>query len=388
MEQSELLTHTKMDSNDIASFLDPDDNCEQLQINSKDEHDKVGLASDQQSRLRLNGHGELQSDEDGKAMQEHVENQLARVPEALESQEGTTSLLGPMSKDLLQTLQTDVNVCAKRNTGPLTIFDLPDELLMHIFDYVRGYPITTRRFRPLLKISDIKSVRLTCKRFCGASSHLFVHFLGLGVDQESLDLLNDASSHPIISNGIKCIELSLCFYVAEMAQDIDKFSSESLDNLMNIVYSWRDPLSFIYGENLEENQKASRAMIELKNILQSWKLFLWGSPDDPIDNTTSLTARLHKGIEQESSGHLLLLRNAHEHYQYRFSEQQELLKEYTFVEAVATAFTRMPMARRLELHDHGMQYARRNIPFQRVKSWIDGTTNHAELIRHMVNPVR
>ncbi|KUJ15429.1 uncharacterized protein LY89DRAFT_112632 [Mollisia scopiformis] len=321
-------------------------------------------------------------DDDSEFNEEDTTKHLSRVIGILKKQQETISLLNPMLNELRDTLRENVNIVSRPTIRALTILDLPDELLAHIFDFVKGRITVKHVYMEFGSDDTVKNVRLTCKRFCNASSHLLVHFLRLHIEPGSLSHLKDVSSHTLICKRIEYVHLTLRFYAADMARDIYMFARYHLKHLRELTDDWERFFSSDYEGDLERKALISKAVMHVRNILKSWEMFLDGSPEDLVDSRTDFTARLHDGIANESSGHLLILRKAHGLYKHRFGEQQRLLKKNNFVEAVAAAFSRMPKARRLELHDREDRWKVRNAPH-----WIEGATNHSVLVHYMVYPM-
>jgi len=70
-----------------------------------------------------------------------------------------------------------INTLSRLFLRPLNILDLPDEILMQTFGYLKEseyrapHGIEPRRAG---YFADMKSIRLTCQRFCNTSSHLLI----------------------------------------------------------------------------------------------------------------------------------------------------------------------------------------------------------------------
>lgn len=115
---------------------------------------------------------------------------------------------------------------------PLKLPDMPDEILIKIIEYVKGW---TGNMAPLYELGnmgeDVKNLRLTCRRFCSASSHLLLQFLRVKLNPPSLSKFEEISRHPIISKWIRCVRVALSFYDATSAQDIGAFALYSSQRL-------------------------------------------------------------------------------------------------------------------------------------------------------------
>lgn len=98
-----------------------------------------------------------------------------------------------------------------------SIMDLPTEVLLSIFKNFRPpidfstIPLEGRNDEP--DVETIKSIRLTCFRFCQISSHLLIGRLSVSPDMASLDRSERVSSHPEISRGELILSLDLKCYL-------------------------------------------------------------------------------------------------------------------------------------------------------------------------------
>ena len=97
------------------------------------------------------------------------------------------------SERLLTSIRRDLE---PRSLGRPGILDLPDELLMDIFKHAKGG-------------SDVRNIRLACRRFCSTSSHHFLGCLNVCLTASSLAKAQEISHHPITSRGIRILHISL-----------------------------------------------------------------------------------------------------------------------------------------------------------------------------------
>lgn len=265
-----------------------------------------------------------------------------------------------------------------------SIFRLPIETLAHIFSYVDEPLLNDKNGVYIRKLYEIKNVRLTCKKFYDNSSHLLVRSLQLGIDKESLALLHVVSMHPIISKGVRRINVIMRFFAAEMVDDIHMFALEQSSNLAEAIQHCEKLLSLPSTDDATKD-KALFAASEFKSMARSWKVDVPGLADDLSNPTDLARIQLQNDIAREASGYMALLQKAHEFYKQCYHDQQELVKE-RFVEAVATSLRRMPRARALEFRDQDISRLRAHC--SSAESWFDGATDRAKLIRDMVAPSR
>ncbi|KAI0200375.1 hypothetical protein F4808DRAFT_460968 [Astrocystis sublimbata] len=120
---------------------------------------------------------------------------------------------------------TSLEERSKSKSRHLRILDFPNELLMVIFDFVKGHawiPSDLLLHEHIFcDVQSIKSLRLTCHRFHDLSSRLLLSHVRIDLTCESLAHFDEVSRHPFISKGIKAVTLSLApFY--------DSFRAHSL----------------------------------------------------------------------------------------------------------------------------------------------------------------
>ena len=79
---------------------------------------------------------------------------------------GTLTSCQKLLSKLRATIQKDINICSRPSLRPLTIMDLPDEILAKIFKYVKGFEpeATYPTLMYNLHVGEIKNLRLTCRR--------------------------------------------------------------------------------------------------------------------------------------------------------------------------------------------------------------------------------
>ncbi|PSS13293.1 hypothetical protein M430DRAFT_267445 [Amorphotheca resinae ATCC 22711] len=238
--------------------------------------------------------------------------------------------------DFSLSLRKTANILSRPKLRPLTILDMPDEILIDIFGYVKGREPPDR----LLDSSpmgqcEVKNLRLTCRRFCNLSSHLLIRLVRVELNSSSLLRLEEISRHPIIRKGVRGVRVLLHFYDSGLANDIWTFADHNAGQL-------REETELIERSAPSTLLNSSKEMIleaakKVRPILESWEGFVRGTPDDPAC--------------ENDLRYRMLLRRAHEEYRRRFADQERLREDGSFIRAVAAAIARMPTAKRLELRD-------------------------------------
>ena len=273
--------------------------------------------------------------------------------EFLDAQHATLSACQTLHDKFREVLRKDINIRSRPSLRPLTILDMPDEILVQVFEYVKGWTPDARYYTFLYfqGVGEIKNLRLTCWRFCNASSHLLLPLVRVELNTASVAHLDTISKHPTISKGVRAVRVVLDYYDYELANNIWLFAEYSADNLgRRTDFSERLALRKTPG-SLESDLEPIRKARELEN---SWTSFA----SDTVGDAT-LTANL-RGLQ--------LLQRAHEEYQSRAADQKKLLGNQDFVRSVATAISRMPLATRLEFAEFDCQGGR----YKRTGSFREG----------------
>lgn len=194
---------------------------------------------------------------------------------------------------------------------PLKIQDLPDELLMHIFGYLRNR-------------AEIKNLRLSCQRLNKTSSHLLMDTIHVSPNPKSLKRLGEVSRHPNISRGIRRLVASVDVYSADFAHDVESFAvrcvHESNDLIQNL------------GENIFRR-------LDVLVMQSGWAEFAERSTDTYNDE-----AYLNEADNND-------LYNGWLRYHKLYHEQQMVLRRGRFPLAIASAIGRMPCLEDLVIRD-------------------------------------
>lgn len=134
----------------------------------------------------------------------------------------------------------------------LGILDLPNEILIQIFEYMHDTPSGgIRQLRPS-QSKNIKNVRLPCNRFCNTSSHLLIDLLHIDFDSSSLSHLEEVARNPMIIKGVRALRFHFDFYSPVLANDVERFAAYSQEqlrgaNTLAMHYAYRDRLRRYQG---------------------------------------------------------------------------------------------------------------------------------------------
>lgn len=230
----------------------------------------------------------------------------------------------------------------------LHIFDLPDELLMKVFEDVRGDFDWKGNEFPSGGIKGIKSLRLTCRRFCGASSHLLIHQLDVSLTASSLEHLDEVSCHPTISKGIKSLRICAPLYNPMIARSEQEFIGRVIGVLRE--NPWFD-FEYIMIRTERYLQRLSETPGTASNETPELEPELLDTRTKRIDIASSYIEYSESENSQlDGNRTIASLRQAYEQHKQLFLEQGSLL-EMKFVRRFATAVARLPTTVGLSITD-------------------------------------
>lgn len=197
---------------------------------------------------------------------------------------------------------------------PLNVQDLPDELLMGIFGYLRNR-------------AEIKNLRLSCQRLNQTSSHLLMDTIHVSPNPKSLKRLGEVSRHPNISRGIRRLVASVDVYSEDFARSVESFAVRCVHEANNLLENLR-------GDNLRGKISRRRDMIVIQ---YKWAQFAERSTDAHNDG-------LYEADVSE-------LYNGWLRYHKLYHEQQMVLRRGRFPHDIASAIGRMPCLEDLVIRD-------------------------------------
>ncbi|KAI1766299.1 hypothetical protein GGR53DRAFT_219319 [Hypoxylon sp. FL1150] len=198
------------------------------------------------------------------------------------------------------------------------ILDLPDELLMRIFGYVKVYTGKYNLYLSDFKhgnVDAVKRLRLTCRRFCKTSSHLLLYYVTVGMTHASLAHLEEVPRHPSVYRGVRTIWWSPgFFYNSILAHNVQAFAAYLASKLRRSIRDWGRAI---------ELQKAVP-------LTEAW--------DEVAARRIHLNCAHHRIISR-----------AHEEYLQLYEDQMDISK--SLAQAIASAMTRMPTVTWVEIDD-------------------------------------
>ena len=242
-------------------------------------------------------------------------------------------------------LREQINEVSRPFLRRLTILDLPDEILISIFECFEDWDEGDffMRFGGYQK-KVIKSIRLTCQRFRDFSSHLLLPLVNVALNASSISRLEQISRHPSISKGVRRIQVVLDYFDSVLANDIVRFARHHSVRLAETTDDWDRPR---VPELYEVSEVDVRyAISESRDALDAWSMIINGIDPDDDDEAIPYYAKI--------------LQQAQHEYRTRFEAQEELISDNTLVNVISSAFGRMPNAKRLQLCDR--DYCHRSWP--------------------------
>ncbi|PYH47067.1 uncharacterized protein BP01DRAFT_411100 [Aspergillus saccharolyticus JOP 1030-1] len=250
---------------------------------------------------------------------------------------------------------------------PLTIFDLPNDLLLQIFEYFRDFRVNKREIiwwapsmppwlGPTLDPTDnqqyrktIPSVRLVCRLFNELASPLLCSILLVQLDQQSIDRADQLSKCPHIAQGIRGIKVGLAFRIKDHESDIKAFAAHSQNMLEGELNHWIHRLETAptpgivrtkYGEQAVPLNAGEVIRDNYRHILHAMKPdlpFLRPEPRAVIEDETNIDIILVQQLRDR-------FEQGHREYIRKYAEQVELVKSGSFSRSVAACFARLPRA--------------------------------------------
>ncbi|ETS83715.1 hypothetical protein PFICI_05591 [Pestalotiopsis fici W106-1] len=228
-------------------------------------------------------------------------------------------------------LRAAIGSKSKRGVRELHVFDLPEEIICQIFEHLRGSPYVEEAsglacLRHASK--DIRNVRLTCRRFYGASSHLLLSLITLDLSAASASRIRDISQQPLIRRGVRGVKVQMQFYDEGLAHSLRDFA------IYNIV-KLRQEIRRLEG--LSEWNNNEKDIKKANLIVNSWLALV----ENPLQPAHAMDER-HLRYQN-------LLLDAHEEYKLLRKKQCNTLEDGSFIKAVGQALSRMPQVKGLQL---------------------------------------
>ncbi|KAI1484967.1 hypothetical protein F5X96DRAFT_383593 [Biscogniauxia mediterranea] len=259
--------------------------------------------------------------------------------------------------DDLHLREAAIREAIKRYSRPrirsLHLLDLPDEILMLIFEQVKGWWMNESSFDPYsTNQRDIMNVRLVCRRFCYSSSHLLIHFLTVSMDPPSLSRLAEVARHPAIRKGVRGVRVLLDFYDPALADDFWRFVGVRKDDLRKSINDMQARLRHVRTSHAGWSaSRRNEFFDQMRAELQAKRALLKSFDGFGEDMAAA------QPTDEQSLHYRKIFESAHREYRRRLEEQQRIQKSGTFVQDVASAIAMLPAVRVLQLCDRRQRLA-------------------------------
>lgn len=249
-------------------------------------------------------------------------------------------------------LRLSVNNLSRRYLRSLTILDLPDEILLEIFEALEGFNHDLDEvmrspswFRSNVK--DIKNARLVCRRFCDLSSQLLVNFVVVTPTETSLERLDEISRHPTISKGVRDVQVVLRLHSHDLA-DFDDFVSYFAHHVGQNLKYFDNPTTCESWKITE--QAAAETMAKGRKFEDMLSRLTLADADDPDPDDTDPEEDWRKALADDDDN-FARVRDIHAEYKLILGQEQSLIQSGRFSRAIGEAIARMPPGRGLHVDD-------------------------------------
>lgn len=272
--------------------------------------------------------------------------------------------------------------------GEIHILSLPNEIIIKIIEFVdeertRQYsgaypsPLFAGIYYPLhyetptSELKSLKSLRLVCGRFYTLSSPSFLPILTIQTTPKSIKHLEEVSLHPLISGGVRFINLKTYLPYPDFLMPFQLFKDGcenafktvevNLEREIKAKRKQQAPAGTAFQSHHTEIARLRSVLQETKDAIEAikhWKYGEFKTADEFPD--AGKRTNTHHTLQVEIRDVLDL---AYAKYRRDIVGYQASLEDGTTASLVATAMDRMPLAQRLCLTDEescGMGSERRN----------------------------
>lgn len=260
----------------------------------------------------------------------HIRNTLRKCQPTVSNGNDVDGLISRF-EELQTAARFGFSMRARPRLRNLNILDLPDELLLKIFDHFSGLMGSDRVLycRDMeVDVKTIQNARLTCRRLCDISSHLLVPCLRLSLSPSSLERLEQVTRHPTISRGQRVFKINVGLYSAAIANDLRRFASmcyqkvrHKTEDLERSLEDEEDTFANHYGSDPVVRTKIEKS----RRILSRW---------EPLTNGEQVSD------DAELDEAILALQKGHERYRELFEQQERRLENGPFARIIAAAAAR------------------------------------------------
>ncbi|GFF32158.1 conserved hypothetical protein [Aspergillus udagawae] len=235
---------------------------------------------------------------------------------------------------------------------PMTIVDLPAEILLQIFGYLQdarigrlaqigwrsppwGYELDIVRGTAR---ETIRQVRLVCSLFNDLASPLLCPILRVDLDQESLNGAVELLKRPRIAQGVHAIQVGLQYRPKELVSDCPKFKDHCKKQLEQVVGYWVGETWSLEYESDDETvwppplTVYREAIRKYDKISRSWDSYFNSDESDGDDDVA----------ESEADEHMEIFVRGYNEYRKKHEEQLHLITTGSFITTLTSCISQLP----------------------------------------------
>ncbi|GFF70303.1 hypothetical protein IFM60648_03138 [Aspergillus lentulus] len=235
---------------------------------------------------------------------------------------------------------------------PITIVDLPADILLQIFGYFQDARIKRQadiypeifRWSPLRDREEgiarrtaretIRQTRLVCSLFNDLASPLLCPILRVDLDQESLNGAVELCKCPRIAQGVHVIQVGLQYRPEELVSDCPRFKSYCKQQLYEVAHrcDWLGGYSSDDETDPEDLSEYAEARHNYHKICDSWDSYFHSDESDENDDVA----------EAEADEHMEIFVQGYNEYCKKHEEQLQLITSGSFVTTLASCISQLP----------------------------------------------
>jgi hypothetical protein len=237
---------------------------------------------------------------------------------------------------------------SRAKIGPITIVDLPADILLQVFGYFqdarigrqaridwgslpRGckQDIARRTAR-----ETIRQIRLVCSLFNDLASPLLCPILRVDLDQESLNGAVELCKRPRIAQGVHAIQVGLQYRPEELVSDCPRFKDYCKQQLYEVAHRCDWLGGYESGETVcpEDQSEYGEAKRNYHKICDSWDAYFYSDEGDKNDDVA----------EAEVDEHVEIFVRGYNEYCKKHEEQLQLITSGSFVTTLASCISQLP----------------------------------------------
>lgn len=255
----------------------------------------------------------------------------------------------------------------KTTARPLTVADMPNEVLTRIFANFKDGPVPQTQVNkspfddplPRPDLASIKNIRLTCRAFCEVASEVLLPVVDFSFSQSSIQRLEQISCHPTISKSVRVLRVHANPYIRGLINDPDCFSEEACSELNRIREGFGADAAPMEDDAVEV-AISDGAILQAQNPSLS-DLELEVASDECFRIMTTLTKMIdcpqpETSLDPYEDKISKAIDEARQEYERRFLEQDDLMRDPQALANVINAVTRMPNIQRFCIPDEGNRH--------------------------------